>query len=135
MKMIMRVIILLLLITKCIYSFTFTPCGSEIYGNLFEEDKNSPKNMITPKDALIAYRIYLGELSCSDYDCGCADMNIDNEITPGDALSIFAAYMDFKQTYIYLTLPGQSDNVYPTPIAPELRIYKHGLTANKKGES
>jgi hypothetical protein len=46
---------------------------------------------ITPADALIAFKCYLGSLSgpCPD----CADVNQDNTVSPADALCLFKKYL------------------------------------------
>jgi len=45
---------------------------------------------ITPADALIAFKCYLGLDECPD----CVDMNKDGEVTPADARCIFRIYLE-----------------------------------------
>ncbi|MFH0924446.1 MAG: putative Ig domain-containing protein [bacterium] len=51
-------------------------------------DLNEDGN-ITPQDALIAFRCYLGLDTCPE----CADVNGDGSVTPSDALCIFKKYL------------------------------------------
>jgi len=51
-------------------------------------DLNNDGN-ITPADALIAFKCYLGLVECSD----CADVNKDGSVTSGDALCLFKKYL------------------------------------------
>lgn len=77
----------------CCNTFVCTPCKND--GDI---DHNK---MLTPGDALCAFRIYLNggivpsDCAVSGFPCelAAADVNCDATITPGDALAIFQRYL------------------------------------------
>jgi outer membrane protein assembly factor BamB len=46
--------------------------------------------LISPQDALLVFKCYLGVVDCPD----CADVNEDGQVTPQDALCIFKKYLE-----------------------------------------
>ncbi|MEW5802233.1 MAG: MopE-related protein [bacterium] len=63
-------------------------CDGEVDEGLCNGDLNGDK-LITPADALAAFKCYLGSGACSP----CADVNKDGLVTPSDALCLFRKYL------------------------------------------
>lgn len=74
------------------FRFADVPPGPD-YALRLQREHGGTSNAVTPVDALLAFRAYLGRVTLSGSQMLAADVNGDNAVTPGDAERIFNRFL------------------------------------------